>query len=521
MDALRDQRGLPRLEDLARDLRHGFRALRRAPAFTAAAVPTLALAIGASTAMFAVLNAVLLRPLPYPSADRLVMIWTDGPAEGVTQGRTAFGDLDDWRRGSRALDAIAFFDPASATLTLDGTAEHVRVGYVSPNLFTFMGAPVIRGRGFTEAEAAARRTVVMVSDRFWRDRLAAAPDVVGAAIDIDGRQVTITGVLAPEVGLWSLDEDADSWLPYTAASEWDAQREARGPGSWFVVARLAPGATVETARADLAATGSIGEPAGASPSTRVVRVQPLYQYVTGSRSRLTLWLLAGAVLVVLLLAAANVAGLTLARNAGRAREFGVRVALGASRLELPARCSPRACASRPCRACSPWGSPRRLCASCAHSRRIACRRCATSASSRASSAPRPRSASALHCSPVSRRRLRPFAGMDGRWRRRRPERGRRTIGAASARGARPRRVRARHRAARGRRAVCAQLWAAEHVSLGVDADRVLTVQLSRPDAPDEAARASPEPRRVLLRRVVRRPSPGLTRVTSRGRRPSA
>jgi putative ABC transport system permease protein len=314
------------------DLRYALRRLRASPGFAAASIMTLALAIGASTAMFSVLDAILLRALPYHHPDRLVMLWTGDPGQGARERRSAYGTIEQWRSQSRSFVDMAVFDPVSATLTTGGLSDQIAVARVSPNLFALLGVVPVRGRSFTDVEAGERRRVVVISHRFWQQRFGGAPQAVGASLELDGLPSQVVGVLPESFQLSGLD--ADVWEPHTLFPDWENRRTQMGAGSWFVVGRLQPGVTVEQARQEMSAMARRLDNPEPPAQTVGVGVVPLSLYVTGSRSRLVLWTLSGAALCLLLVAAANVAGLSLARSVGRLPEMSIQAALGASRARI-------------------------------------------------------------------------------------------------------------------------------------------------------------------------------------------
>ena len=329
-ESYRDQWSFALIETTARDFRYALRALRKSPAFTVTAVAVLALAIGANTAMFSVLNAVLLRPLSYPSPEQLTMLWTEIPSRGVRESRSAYWNIEEWRRYSQSFASLAFFDPVSATLGGAAEPEHISVGRISANLFSLLGVQPLVGRTFTVDEAEQRQRVAMISHRLWQSRFGGSTGVIGESLELDGRPSRIIGVM-PE----SLVADADVWEPYTLFPDWDALRRARGVGSWFVVGRLRPHVTIEQAQAEMKGIARrLDEQSPAADRNRGVSVTPLSLHVVGPRSRMALWMLTVAVLFILLIAATNVAGLSLARSTRREREMAVRAALGAGRVRI-------------------------------------------------------------------------------------------------------------------------------------------------------------------------------------------
>ena len=318
------------------DLRYAGRRLRQSPAFAITSIAVLAIAIGVSTTMFSVVNAVLLRPLPVAASDRLVTLWTGDPGLGARPQRTAYGSVEEWRSRSRRLDGIAVFDPVSAMLTTAGETEQASLLRVSPDLLPLLGVTPIRGRLFSAREAEERQRLVLISHRFWQSRFGGADDAIGSRLVIDGATSEIVGVLPASLATVF---GSDVWQPHTLFADWEARRAARGAGPWFVVARLAPGATTAQVREEMrgiaTALGDGAAAAGGSPGISAgISIVPLAEYITGGGPRLTLWMLTAAAVALLLVAAANVAGLSLARGIGRVPEMAIRAALGASRARL-------------------------------------------------------------------------------------------------------------------------------------------------------------------------------------------
>jgi predicted permease len=322
-EVYRQVRSFMWLEDVARDVRHALRTLRRSPAFTTAATATLALAIGANTAMFSVLNAVLLRPLPFRSPEQLAMLWTEDPTVNLREGRSALWDVEEWRRHSQSFADMATFDSVSRTLTGSDGAEQIVGASISPNLFSLLGIHPAQGRSFSTEEADERQRLVLISHRFWHARFGGSHDALGATLVLDGLPSQIIGVLP--AGFQVARLDADVWSPHSS------RQSVRGRAWWFVIGRLRPTMTFEQAQAEMSAIARrLNDQLPATERNQGISVVPLSLYMVGPQSRLALWMLGGAVFCVFLIAAANVTSLSLARSVARAREMAVRGALGAS-----------------------------------------------------------------------------------------------------------------------------------------------------------------------------------------------
>jgi putative ABC transport system permease protein len=322
-EVYRDVRSFVWLEDLARDVRHALRTLRKSPAFATAAVATLALAIGANTTMFSVLNAVLLRPLPYEAPEQLAMLWTEDPTQNLREGRSALWDVEQWRTQSQSFADMATFDSVSTTLTGADGAEQIAGASISPNLLPLLGVQPVRGRNFSSEEAEEQKRLVLISHRFWQARFGGSNDAIGATLVLNGLSSQIIGILPADFPIATLD--ADVWEPHTT------RRSVRGAETWFVVGRLRPAVTFDQARTEMSTIARrLNDQLPAADANRGVTIVPLSLYIVGPQSRLALWMLGGAVLCVFVIAAANVTSLSLARSAARAREMAVRAALGAS-----------------------------------------------------------------------------------------------------------------------------------------------------------------------------------------------
>jgi predicted permease len=326
----RDARGIGVLEEIVRNVRYACRMLAKRPGFTAVAVGTLALGIGANSAVFSALNAILLRPLPFPDADRLLLLEQYEPNSATLGTFVAPARLADWQRLNRTFEAITGYFGDDISETAGKLPERVACAWVAPGFFQVWGVVPAIGRGFTrEEERFGGPRVVVVSDRFWKRRFGADPNIAGRVVRIGHQSYPIVGVM-PASFLFPIRE-IDVWSPAPLDAPYARTRQS----TWFtVVGRLKPGVTQAEAQADLGQLqANLGQQYPATDARLAVRLRPLRDVVVGDVGR-SLWMLFGAVSLLLLIACTNIAALLLARTADRQQEISIRYSLGASRASI-------------------------------------------------------------------------------------------------------------------------------------------------------------------------------------------
>ncbi|HJQ32689.1 MAG TPA: ABC transporter permease [Pyrinomonadaceae bacterium] len=322
------------MKTLLQDARYGLRMLRKSPAVTLAAVVSLALGIGANTAIFSVVNSILLKSLPYAEPDRIVLLWGDSPSEGNHRNQVSATDVDDWRKQNASFEEVSTFGDWSATFLGAGEPERVPGTQVGEGFFRVMRGTPMLGRTFLpEEQEEGRDNVIVLGHGLWQRRFGSDPNVVGQSVSLGGKPYTIVGVMPEDFRPLppSLNDPPGQFYRPVAEAHDETERGSR---HLRAIGRLKPGVTIEQAQAEMSVIASRLESAHPEYNTDYgVHLVTLSEDTVGGL-RAALLALFGAVVFVLLIACANVGNLLLARSSARQREFAVRAALGAGRARI-------------------------------------------------------------------------------------------------------------------------------------------------------------------------------------------
>ena len=321
-------------DHLWRDIRHALRLFWRRPALSAVVTLTLAVGIGATIAIFSIINAVLLRPLPYANPNRLAVLWSEDSAHGLLEGRVSLLNFGDWKQRSHVFESLtAFIGQTFLLSNKDGTRERMRSSRVDENFFPLLGVQPELGRVFSKDEEQRGEAVIVVSHRIWLSRFGGAASVLGSDLIMDGRKSRIIGVMPDSFRYPFLDTEV--WQAVTVHPYWLRNRSApRSDSSWYALARLRPRFTWAQAQPEMSAIArQLKAEYPDSKNDPEIRVVPLAEQVSG-KLRLPLGVLFSSVVFVLLIACLNIANLLLASGSAREQEFSMRRALGATRAVL-------------------------------------------------------------------------------------------------------------------------------------------------------------------------------------------
>jgi putative ABC transport system permease protein len=329
LETCREKWGFVLFDETRQDVRYAARTLRRSPVFTAVAVLSLALGIGANTIIFSTVDTVLLRSLPYPQSDRLFAVWSQSTSKGAAPLNVSAADFYDWRTQSHAFESLTAYASWPMNLTNIDEPRRLETELVTASFFSTLGVPAQLGRTFARDEDREQSpSVVVISHHLWR-AIGESPQIIGRQLTINGASTTVIGVMPP--GFAFPSKEADAWVPLAMNTKNRSNREGR----WLtVIGRLRPNLTWHDANTEMEVIS--GRLAAAYPATNTgwgVSLVPLHRQLVGKIRPILLTLQAGGLLLILI-ACVNLANLLLARGASRSREIGVRAALGADRARI-------------------------------------------------------------------------------------------------------------------------------------------------------------------------------------------
>jgi predicted permease len=321
-------------DHLGRELRHGLRQIKRRPGFSLFVILTLAMGIGANSAIFSIVQAVLLRPLPYKDPGRLAMLFSGDPARELHEGRVSLLNFADWKARNHSFEDMTAYIGQTFLLRTSGPPERLRSARVSANFWPLFGVEPLLGRVFSEEEERRGERLVILSYGLWQQQFGGSKDVLGRSLGMDDRTYVVIGVMPPDFHFPFADTRV--WEPITAHPYWTTRdhKSPRSDSVWLVLGRLTPGSTWSSAQKEMnEIAGSLRAQYPGSEMPADIPVVPLDIQMTG-KFRLSLWVLLGSVFLTLLIACTNVAGLLLARGSAREREFAIRRAIGAGRIRI-------------------------------------------------------------------------------------------------------------------------------------------------------------------------------------------